>query len=578
MLESIKRLIALYIFLTVALTLTILELNRLTTDTQNQLMSGANLFLEKLFLQASNNIILLQMIQNAQYSAIGTDLAKSPLFPKDMQIVKVSPHSSHTYFAGKSDITLPPLPSYSQLRQAPDIRLLFELKHSEESYLVLETQLINDEFDEGPIILIARQLLSLRQVKQLEVTTGLNFSFVQNKASHGNKHFIAPSSEIFPIYIADSYTVRPNKAQPINRMYLKVELAYEQSIWRSRYYSFVSLIVLTLIGGLACGYYHIKYHRAVQSICKLTAFFSKLRDEPKRLTAHFPTPMTEVQCSEVQKLQTVMHEFIDSLFTNRQHMLCELGEKIRDQHALKFDNTILLDEVVMRADEVAQKRAELKKVAMRAKLLANKRQSLAIKLLNTQEEERTRLSRELHDGVAPQLLAIKIHIQMCIASAQGGESLRKVVDMIASASQELRHLAHGLRAPDYAESSLSELIKGFVENFVGNEVQIQLSLACLQLPNESHKEHLFRCFQEALCNAQKHAFASIIRVELYVRDTFIVLVVEDNGRGLSLLEKQTGLGLLTMEERANLIGAQFFIKSANPKGTRVEFQLPMQKG
>ncbi|WP_158678167.1 sensor histidine kinase [Pseudoalteromonas sp. T1lg23B] len=518
---------------------------------------------------------MLQIIQDVQHSAIDTDLFKSPLFPRGMQIVKVSSNTLHTHFVGKHDIAFSSLPSYSQLRQAPEIRLLSEPNLNEDSQLVLETQFINDEYDEEPTIWIARQLLSLRQSKQLEIMTGLKFSFVQNKAAQEHGHFIAPNNATFPIYIADSYTVRANKARPINRMYLRVELGDEYSLVHSRYYPLASLVLLALIGGLVCAYYHVNYHRVVRSIDKLTAFVTKLQGAPKLLTTRTLWPIVHISCHEVKSLQSVIQGFIDALCINRQHMLSELGEKIRGQQALKFNNTLLLDEVVTRGDEVAQKRAELKKAAMRAKLLANKRQSLAIKLLNAQEEERTRLSRELHDGVAPQLLAVKIYIQMCIASAHAEEPLAKVVDMITSASQDLRHLAHGLRAPDYAESSLSQLIKGFVENFAGNEIQIQLSLASIELSNESHKEHLFRCFQEALCNAQKHACASLIRVELSVHGTCIVLVVEDNGRGLSSLDKQTGLGLLTMEERANLIGAQFSIRSVNPKGTRVEFQLPL---
>lgn len=204
-------------------------------------------------------------------------------------------------------------------------------------------------------------------------------------------------------------------------------------------------------------------------------------------------------------------------------------------------------------------------------------------ILTAHEEERKRLARELHDGVAQSLLAIQLHLQMLQSSQadvepMSGESLERVVDELRLASDELRRVSHDLRPEALERLELGEAIEAHASQ-LSERAQIRIDVEAEELVLDNHvKDNLYRIYQEALLNAVKHASANRVRVKLFRSDNAIHLSIEDDGRGLRTMgskEGRIGVGLTTIRERAELLGGQSTI-STSDQGTRVGITLPVQ--
>jgi PAS domain S-box-containing protein len=196
--------------------------------------------------------------------------------------------------------------------------------------------------------------------------------------------------------------------------------------------------------------------------------------------------------------------------------------------------------------------------------------------------ERQRLARELHDSVSQALFAIVLN------SAALGESLRKQDARRATRlAKQLRQLARGglaemralifeLRAESLSEEGLvAALVKQTAAVEARHGLKIRNSMGTEPSVPIDTKEALYRIAQEALHNVVKHATARMAEVELAENQGRVVLTVRDNGAGFETDAVFPGhLGLVSMRERAQGIGATFSIESARGAGTLVRVELP----
>ena len=198
-------------------------------------------------------------------------------------------------------------------------------------------------------------------------------------------------------------------------------------------------------------------------------------------------------------------------------------------------------------------------------------------LIQNQETERQRISRELHDSVGQNILFIKNQL-----SAQGNNpSLVPVMDTISATIDEVRHISKDLYPGQLEKYGLAAAVDVLAEK-VSNTSGIFVSADLHEIEGVLWKDaniNLYRIIQEALNNVIKHAGAKAVRITGTKANNKIILAVMDNGKGFdtAILEhkSQRSSGLLNMEERAKLLGGKMELETG-ATGTKITITIPMQ--
>jgi signal transduction histidine kinase len=197
-----------------------------------------------------------------------------------------------------------------------------------------------------------------------------------------------------------------------------------------------------------------------------------------------------------------------------------------------------------------------------------------------QEQERRRLSRELHDETGQALTSILLGLKS-IEETQGTErfatALAELRELVAVTLQDVRRLAVELRPKALDDfglvPALERLTTGFAEH-TGIETHLESRLAEGRLPSETETV-LYRVVQEALTNIVKHAHAEHVSLVLQSKPGKVNAVIEDDGRGFSTEEESDdGLGLVGMRERVALVGGRVEIESSSA-GTTIVVEVPV---
>ena len=208
-------------------------------------------------------------------------------------------------------------------------------------------------------------------------------------------------------------------------------------------------------------------------------------------------------------------------------------------------------------------------------------QTLARRLMTVQEDERAAISRELHDDIGQAITAIKL----CATSlAEGPEPMRQAVVLemaqeIATVADQtvakLRDLSLLLRPPQLDALGLEAALRWQAGAlFRGDLPRIELDIPPLDCrPPRDIELACFRIAQEALTNVLRHARAGRVALHLRCDDTDLRLRIEDDGCGIAA-DHRAGLGLITMRERARLVGGELTIDS-RPGRTRIDVVLPL---
>ena len=197
-------------------------------------------------------------------------------------------------------------------------------------------------------------------------------------------------------------------------------------------------------------------------------------------------------------------------------------------------------------------------------------------------EDRNRLARDLHDSVAQTLFSLSLMSEAALKLTEEGsqgaaDEIRRVGDLARSALDEVRSIVFELRPADLAADGLvPTLIKHteVLSRVFGQDIAVSV-ISEKRLDAEVELE-LFRIAQEALSNALKHGQASRIDVDVDLENHPVSLRVRDNGVGFdpdSSLVRARHLGLTSMEERANELGARLNLSSAPGQGTTVTVEL-----
>jgi PAS domain S-box-containing protein len=214
--------------------------------------------------------------------------------------------------------------------------------------------------------------------------------------------------------------------------------------------------------------------------------------------------------------------------------------------------------------------------------------ALTQRVVQVQEAERGRVALELHDNITQLLCAILVRCQTLASklSPRDGPLQAEAItlrDILGHTAEEVVRISRHLRPSVLDELGLAAVLRDTSTEFA-ERTGVSLKLACAPLTvrlSADAELALYRIFQEALKNVEKHACARHVSVELSQRGAFVQFVIEDDGIGFdpdSQPARSNGegrLGLLSMRERAAYVGGELQVKSVRRSGTKIEVRIPL---
>jgi two-component system CheB/CheR fusion protein len=251
------------------------------------------------------------------------------------------------------------------------------------------------------------------------------------------------------------------------------------------------------------------------------------------------------------------------------------------------------DEALQRAHEdlelrVQERTAQLQSEILQRRQVEQAREQLLQRVVNAQEEERLRISRELHDQMGQQLTALLMGLNALpeldepgLRPPSAAQQVQKLQELASTLMQQMHDLAWQLRPTALDTFGLEAALRQYVQDWAQQGINADVFLRGLKnmprlpLPVETA---LYRVTQEALTNVLRHARANNVSVLLERSDNNMVLIVEDDGQGFDTNAEghPTRLGLLGMQERMDLVGGTLTVESS-PDGTTVYARVPLEK-
>ena len=212
--------------------------------------------------------------------------------------------------------------------------------------------------------------------------------------------------------------------------------------------------------------------------------------------------------------------------------------------------------------------------------------ALLSKIIKIQEDERRRISRELHDEVGQMLTSMLLGLRMLSENIERSEAQQAIVElreMTASTLDAVRNLAIELRPMLLDDHGLPAAVRRYAERY-SKQCQIHTEVSIKGFDSERLPPEvelcMYRIMQEALTNAAKHSAASRVDISIMRAGRYVMLTVTDNGTGFDasaiMTEGQDSLGLYGMQERVALLGGELTISSNAGAGTTISVKVPIK--
>jgi len=275
----------------------------------------------------------------------------------------------------------------------------------------------------------------------------------------------------------------------------------------------------------------------------------------------------------------------DGVSSGSMRVITRAGE----ERIWEYHNTLRTEDVPepivrgMARDVTDHKRAQ-KALHQKDMELTEAQRSVSRRLIEAQEQERTRIARDLHDDFGQRLALLTIELELLQQKSPDlpaevrnriGE-LGKQTSEIATDIQSLSHELHSSRL-EYV--GVAAAMRGFCQEF-GDQQKVEIDLKTQDLPSPLSPNislGLFRVLQEALHNAAKHSGVRHFKVRLWGTSDEIHLTVSDSGAGFDreAAKQSRGLGLISMDERLKLLDGTFSIESEPNRGTTIHARVPL---
>lgn len=226
------------------------------------------------------------------------------------------------------------------------------------------------------------------------------------------------------------------------------------------------------------------------------------------------------------------------------------------------------------------KRRPYQYLAIRTEVTARKQaerelKEMMVKVMEIQEEERRRISRELHDGVGQSLFSLLIRLDRLMAEHEELPELKTLRADVSAMMEDVRGMAWELRPSVLDDLGVVPAIRTYADNYAEHfGIRIKLSLELQSRLGPLKETAVYRVIQEALTNIAKYANVTEAEVSVLETETEVLVRVADRGTGFDRTRGGNGVGLFSMEERANSVGGRLEIVSAIGEGTEVLFTVP----
>ncbi|MCA6422688.1 MAG: sensor histidine kinase [Flavobacterium sp.] len=194
-----------------------------------------------------------------------------------------------------------------------------------------------------------------------------------------------------------------------------------------------------------------------------------------------------------------------------------------------------------------------------------------------EENERSRIASELHDGIGGTISAIKLKLSK-IAEVDKNEQIEKVIKNVDVLYQDVRSISHNLISPQLKDSIFIEIINNLV-NDIKEATSFEITLEYLEedkinLLSEEIQVTVYRMIQELLKNSISHSNGTKIEINVTKFEHELNLVIEDNGSGFDTSKKKFGIGLRNLEARTKALGGKFIIDSVIGRGSAFNITIP----
>ncbi len=204
-----------------------------------------------------------------------------------------------------------------------------------------------------------------------------------------------------------------------------------------------------------------------------------------------------------------------------------------------------------------------------AKEKARQKQITIDAFIEGEEKEKARIGRELHDGIAQEVVAVKLAMQQKNADA-------KLIDELTRISLDIRNISHELMPQTLKEYGLKLAIEDICQKILapsGIQYEVHSTLPDERMANKIEIT-LYRIFQELVHNIIKHSKATEVLVQLRKMNNHILLMVEDNGKGMTE-EKKNGIGISNLQSRVQLLDGNMQYDSSENEGTTAIVRVPV---
>ncbi len=207
-------------------------------------------------------------------------------------------------------------------------------------------------------------------------------------------------------------------------------------------------------------------------------------------------------------------------------------------------------------------------------------------VLKGEEQERTRLAKDLHDGLGGMLSGIKYSLNTMkgnlIMTPANSQAFERSIDMLDSSILEMRRVAHNMMPEALVKFGLDTALKDFC-NEINQSGALKVSYQAIGLENitidQTTAITIYRIVQELINNTMKHAAAKTAIVQIIKSDAQISVTVEDDGSGFdtAMLKHANGMGWRNIQNRVEFLKGNLDVQSSGEKGTSVFIELDIQK-
>jgi PAS domain S-box-containing protein len=203
-----------------------------------------------------------------------------------------------------------------------------------------------------------------------------------------------------------------------------------------------------------------------------------------------------------------------------------------------------------------------------------RQQEIAQAVIDAQENERETLGRELHDNISQVLTTARLYLNCAKDTPSMQEAMiKKSVDTISSAIEEIRRLSKSMIETFHKEVGLELSLNDLIENVLLTQqfsIDLQYNVPDEQQLDDKLKMTIFRIVQEQLNNTIKHAAASQVFISILQKDRLLQITIADDGKGFNTNKKRTGIGITNIISRTELFNGRVKIESAPGRGCRMQ--------